>query len=726
MPTLLDRGKLVGEGLEGYIPIEYIIEWFRQRITKTGKANRVLVLKSETASGKSTVLPAFLYNARLAGETTRGMIVTQPRVITAIENVNEIKLWNKQYTSRDIGHSTKYDKMRPSRRGILSATIGTLTTELSSSSDEQFLARYQYIIIDEAHERSIQLDLTLMALNNFLNRCGDRPDCPFVVLASATIDPEVFLRFFGVPETNFIWCRGAPQPIDEQWGYMGDHTSTNYIKTAADIVAKITESDDSSKDSDILIFVPGAPETKLLRDLLEKLRIGVVRKDVNAAFDIIALERTVVNKYGADRQRLTMPLSEIKVTVHGVAYSPRRRVILATNVAETGLTLHGLKYVIDSGFAREVEYIPTVNASGLLTRPAPQSRVWQRRGRAGRNAPGVFYPTYPKHIYDKLPVQQLPDIITNSCIDGVIMALIAEQFRGHDDPTTTPIDITSVQLVEYPMAESISAAFHVLSECGFVKSQNGKDVYLTQLGKIAMRLSEIPLDHVRAIIAGYYWDIQPYDLIVGSAYVQKYTMKMNKVNWCAVYAAAGVTDGNPADCFRLRLLIGDSMVDGIVLYKALRAVGETGQSISLWCAENGIDYGAVGPFSELIDNMVEMFILARMRVFTDVKPILDDLTPDTISRFKHCVYDGFSHNLIVPDTAPRKYRQVGWSRRQVQIPPVLAENGAHIAANEAFGVKLVSLPKRVVCYRFNVSSDENTGSIAITAPHISVMDSFVA
>lgn len=718
LPTLLKRGSLVGDGLEAIVPIEYIVNWFRERVTKRGIVNRVLILKSETASGKSTVLPSHLYNAHI-GSLTRGMIVTQPRVITAIENVTEIRKHNKGYTGRDIGYSTKNDKLRPqTRHGILSATIGTLTAELDSSTDDQIIAKYQYIIIDEAHERSIQLDLTLIALYNLLRRCELRDDCPFVVLASATLDQDVFLRFFDVPEsTNFIWCRGASQPIEEKWDWLGDHTTPNYIQSAADIIAHISATDVEAK-SDVIVFLPGAAEMTVLRKLLEPLLVGIVRKDADAAFDVITLERVAVTNYTSDNRRLLIPIDDIRVTVEGKSYRPRRRVILATNVAETGLTLGDLKYVIDSGYAREVEYLPLLNASGLLTKPAPQSRIWQRRGRAGRNAPGVFYPLYPRHIYDRLQRVQYPDIVTQSCVDNVIMKLAAEQYKGGVDPASEPFEPGAVHAVQLPMAESIGAAMHILAQTGLMRGR-----YLTGLGAAAMTMAALPPDHVRCTFAGYYWGISPHDLIVGLAYIRTYTMGVDAIDWCAVWHTAGIVSGGPAECYKMRLLIADSIVDGLALYRALERVSAAGRSVSAWCSECDIDWTQMSAFIDAVDAAIELQVLGGWRVWTGVPSVLDDLTADTVARLKHCVYDGFSHNLCVVEDG-RKYRQAGWAKMPVKIPPILAEKDAYARAGEELGVRLSVLPKYVIMFRFVVASNKN--GIALTGTHASVLDGYVS
>lgn len=716
MPTLNVRGKLVGEGLEDKIPIEYIIDWFRERITRRGIVNRVLVLKSETASGKSTVIPPRLWKAKL-GDPKRGMIVTQPRIVTTIENVKQIRKWNADLTSKDIGHSTKYDKMRPAKYGILSATIGTLTTELATSTDEQIISKYQYIMIDEAHERSIALDMTLMALRNFLLRCETRDDCPFVILGSATFDETVYLSFFGVPrETNFIWCAGATEPIDERWGYMGTHTSPDYIKTATSIISDISQNDDETR-SDVLVFMPGGAEISELRDSLEAINVGLARKKPRAVFDLLTLESKQVNTYSREHQRLFAKLADLRVTVEGKEYTPLRRVVLSTNVAETGLTLDDLKYVIDTGYSREVEYNAAVNAAGLLTRPAPRSRIRQRRGRVGRNAPGVFYPMYPEYIHERLLFVQYPDIITSSCFDEVVMKVAAEQYRDGGD-ITAPFDPSLVRLVDMPPAESMRAAIWTLHKIGMMY-----DGRFTRLGQIAMQLRDIPPDHVRVILACYYWGVNPADMIVALAYARSFPKGGAKINWCAVYGAA-LVDGVPLvqganACQALRLLMCDNFIDGIVLYNALRYIKPSNY------IKYGIELDAVAAFTELVDDMIGMVTLAGLRAYTG-EPFLRGLGPDSVARFKHALYDGFYHNLVVIEGELRRYRQVWWSRERVSVPEILAEKADDSTANATKKMSVTILPKYLICHRFEIKYNKHKYVHVLKAPIVSVLDGYLS
>ena len=263
LPTLLIKGNLFSDDpeerkrLSDYVPIDYIVDWFKQRINKPGIENRVLTLLSETASGKSTTLAPYLYKNFVMGKNgAPGILQTQPRIITAIGVVKQILPYNPFLRlEKNIGWSTGYNKLRPREvNGILSATIGTLAQILKSNTDEEIMKRYKFILIDETHERDLQTDMTLYMLKNLLMRTKDNVNSPFVVLMSATFDPVSILNYYGVKkETNFIWCMGQSHPINEVWDWNNGHTVSDYCKSAADVVQLILDEnpDDDPSQADL-------------------------------------------------------------------------------------------------------------------------------------------------------------------------------------------------------------------------------------------------------------------------------------------------------------------------------------------------------------------------------------------------------------------------------------------------------------------------------------------
>jgi HrpA-like helicases len=261
-PPLLTRGFLappipdqaLKDELDKYIPIEYIIKWFRDRLRKTGVENRVVIIKSKTASGKSTIIPPRIFTDLVDNKERAGIICTQPKILTAIENVKDIIFRNPK-TMRlgvNIGWLTQNNKLRPVNLALTSATIGTLTQQLISMTDEELMKTYKYILIDETHERDLQTDMTIYMLKNFVKRNKDNEKCPFVVLMSATFDPEPFLKYFSLSiETNYIECEGFGYEKIQMWDWNEGRTVSDYGMAAADIIYKIVKEGRESRN-DIL------------------------------------------------------------------------------------------------------------------------------------------------------------------------------------------------------------------------------------------------------------------------------------------------------------------------------------------------------------------------------------------------------------------------------------------------------------------------------------------
>ena len=223
-PTLLVAGNLVPvdkkEDLSNIVPIDYIIEWFKQRVNKTGIGNRVLILKSDTGSGKSTVFPAHLYKW-LSGVNPRAKIaVSQPRVLTAISIVREELIGTGYYPYLKLGENIGW-KTGSSRKtvdfGLTYMTVDSLAMQLRTRTDEQIMENYQVIVMDEVHELGLGLTYVMYMLKNFLLRNKDNPKLPFVVATSATFDVDKYMRYFNVNFTSVIQVTGSTYPKHEHF-----------------------------------------------------------------------------------------------------------------------------------------------------------------------------------------------------------------------------------------------------------------------------------------------------------------------------------------------------------------------------------------------------------------------------------------------------------------------------------------------------------------------------
>lgn len=757
MPTLKIKGNLrapdgdpeLQKALNEYIPYEYILEWFRAHMSRTGLANRVLILKSETASGKSTMFPPELYNALVRGGA-RGMICTQPRVITATENVNEIL---KHYSKilrlgETIGWSTKFNKLRPTKVGLLSATIGTLQQQLRVLTDAEVISKYKFILIDETHERDLQTDMTIYSLKNLLLRNKDNLECPFVVLMSATFDPTRFLAYFSLTlRDNFIWCGGAPNKIDEMWDWNGGRTVNNYPQAAANVVELIVNAapDDPTPRADILIFLPGKGEFKETRKYLDPLNEKLAAKDLQMS--ILELDSDAQRSDNIDfRRAIVVPTDQHVIEINGKKMTPKRRCILTTNVAETGLTLDNLKYVIDAGYNRETEFNPVLGIRSLITKPAPQSRIRQRRGRSGRKFPGVFYPLYPKYIHEKMPPQQYPQILIED-ISPIALDMVYEQLRSKVTAGLPPVfSVADIDMIDVPTPDSLITIVDKLYALGFispsappmsreftVEEMDGAEaagrVYgLTPLGAAARQIS-LPPESARMILAGYFWGCSIMDLVTIAAYltleprvlVNRTEDPFAKISLADVYSLGIPGNHTAAELHSIWALISDEFIGGLVLFNAIKSVlvgVDRLTGLARWCREGNISYRACLDFLRVRDDIIDQMLTAGFELFTGEAAALSVSANlvDTITRLKHCIYDGYRCNVMVRD---------GEKYRTLRTLETLAVNAPKLSTPiTKSGPKI--LHDTYVYQDLSIKLDEKTGAYNVLPGRVSAMTGFVS
>jgi hypothetical protein len=671
----------------------------------------------------------------------------------------------------DIGWSTKYNKLIPTEVGLLSATIGTLTQQLKVMTDDEIMAKYGFILIDETHERDIQTDMAIYMLKNLLLRQQNNTKCPFVVLMSATFDPEVFLKYFNLTLLeNYIYCKGEAEGFDEIWDWNDGRIINDMARGAATVIEKIiTENpNDDILKADILVFLPGQKEFSELSRYLEILNEKLAAKDLQ--FSPLQIEGEAVKSRNLDYQRImSIPTSEHTVRIKGKNYTPRRRVISTTNVAETGLTLNNLKYVIDAGFNREVEYNPVLNISGLITKPAPRSRITQRMGRAGRKFRGVFYPLYPKYIHEKLPAQQLPQILTSD-VSGDFLGIVTEQLKvkytsnAHDLQFLT----TDIDMVDPPSADMLSACLEKFYTLGLVspmapmynpdisvllsnpqivaKAANRvteQQFYdyrfgLTKLGAVANLMTGIKIESVRMILSGYYWNCSILDLITIAAYLAIDVrglgiMVDNKPvdpDWRSVYRygmPSHLVKGGLLQKFRLLVL--DEFIHGAVLFNALRhainSATNVFRDVPKWCEQHQLNYSLCMTFLRQREEYIELAMNVGLDV-TSSTPWSIYRTPEafmsTITRLKYCIYDGYRNNMLIKTDGV--YKTLNGTT--VSSPAIFTAD-EHKLVQSSINLKIEAMPTVVLYHELTLKDDRvKTGMYSIRCGRVSVMDGYIS
>jgi ATP-dependent helicase HrpA len=424
-----------------------------EAITAAIQENPVLILAGETGSGKTTQIPKMCL---AAGRGAAGRIAcTQPRRVAALSVSRRVAEEMGATWGREVGCKVRFsDRTTPATR-IKFLTDGML---LAEAQGDPLLRDYDTIIVDEAHERSLNIDFLLGHLRQILPR---RPDLK-VIVTSATIDTAAFSAAFGGAPVLTVEGRAYPveviyQPLDAG-GSDADPASTDpaekaeavhYIDGAVEAVGRILA---ESATGDILVFLPSERDVREVRELLESVGRGC---------ELVPLFGRLSN---AEQQRVFAP-------------TQRRKIVISTNIAETSLTIPGIRFVVDSGLARVSRYAPQSRTRRLPIEPISQSSADQRKGRCGRVAAGVCIRLYAEADYGARPRYSQPEI-QRANLAEVILRLKSFAFGEVEDfPFLSP-----------PAPKAIRAGYGLLEELGALEAPGRP---LTAIGR---ELARLPVD----------------------------------------------------------------------------------------------------------------------------------------------------------------------------------------------------------------------------------------
>ncbi len=423
-------------------PPELPITSRKDDIVAAIREHQVVVIAGETGSGKTTQIPKMCLEAGLGIEAKIGC--TQPRRVAALSISRRIADELNVAWGREVGCTIRFDDRSSAQTYIKMLTDGILLAETQGDPD---LAEYNAIILDEAHERSLNIDFLLGHLKGLLAR---RMDLKLVV-TSATIDTQAFSRHFG--NAPIIEVSGRLYPVEVKYQPL-DATSeeegeVSYVDAAVQAAERILY---ETHSGDLLIFMPGERDIRETSDQLEGRFAG---------------EAEIIPLFGrlsaGDQQRVFAP-------------SARRKVVVATNIAETSLTIPGIRYVIDAGLARISRYNPRTRTKRLPIEAVSQSSANQRKGRAGRVQAGVCIRLYAEEDFNARPLFTQPEI-QRANLAEVILRMKAFQLG----------DIETFPFVQPPTPAAIANGYALLQELGALDEQRA----LTRLGD---DLARLPID----------------------------------------------------------------------------------------------------------------------------------------------------------------------------------------------------------------------------------------
>jgi ATP-dependent helicase HrpA len=426
-------------------PAELPVSQRREDILAALRAHQVVIVAGETGSGKTTQLPKMCLEA---GFGERGVVgCTQPRRVAAMSISRRVAEELQVTWGREVGCKMRFNDDTGRETVLKFMTDGILLAEIQS---DPLLRRYSAIILDEAHERSLNIDFLLGYLKGLLPRRRDLK----LIITSATIDTGAFSEAFG--GAPIIEVSGRLFPVEVRYApvesFSGEHEDDiGFIEAAA---RAVEEALIESTDGDILVFLPTERDIRDARDLLEG--------GLGSGYEVLPLYGRMA---GTEQQRVFAP-------------GGKRRIILATNIAETSLTLPRIRYVIDAGLVRMSRYVPRTRTKRLPIEGISQSSANQRAGRAGRVRDGVCIRLYSEEEFSKRPPFTQPEI-QRANLAEVILRMKAFRLG----------DMATFPFLNPPVPAAIRAGYSLLHELGAIDETEE----LTPLGRDLARLPVDPL-----------------------------------------------------------------------------------------------------------------------------------------------------------------------------------------------------------------------------------------
>ena len=429
--------------------------------------HQVVVVAGETGSGKTTQLPKICLEL---GRGIRGAIAhTQPRRLAARTVAQRIADELDVGLGDAVGYAVRFNDKTSESTLVRLVTDGLLLAEVQH---DRLLRRYDTIIIDEAHERSLNIDFLLGYLHQLLPK---RPDLKLII-TSATIDPGQFATHFG--DAPIVEVSGRTYPVAVR--YKPDAPEQDQPDAIGDAVDELLG---ESREGDILVFLSGERE---IRDTADALR---GRLNHHNDLEILPLFARLSN---AEQQKVFQP-------------HRKRRVVLATNVAETSLTVPGIKYVVDPGFARMSRYSARLKVQRLPIEPISQASADQRKGRSGRTSDGICIRLYAEEDFLERPRFTDPEILRTNLASVILQMAALDLGAVSDFPFLDP-----------PDARQVRDGVNLLHELGALDPAAPVGKRLTPIGR---KLARLPVDPrmARMILAADRLDCVEEVIVIAAA-----------------------------------------------------------------------------------------------------------------------------------------------------------------------------------------------------------------
>ncbi|RCH85400.1 DEAH-box ATP-dependent RNA helicase prp43 [Rhizopus azygosporus] len=427
----------------------------RQEFLDMVHKNQFVVLVGETGSGKTTQIPQFLAYDELPHLKGKMIACTQPRRVAAMSVAQRVADEMDVKLGEEVGYSIRFEDNTSPSTFLKYMTDGMLLREAMS---DPLLSRYSAVILDEAHERTLNTDILMGLLKEV---CKKRKDLQVVVM-SATLDAGKFQKYFD--DAPLLSVPGRTFPVEI---YYTPEPERDYLEAAIRTVLQIHLSE---PEGDILVFLTGEEEIETACSKIRAEGDELIRSQGAGPLKVVPLYSSLPPR----AQQLIFESAPAPRTPGG---APGRKIVVSTNIAETSLTIDGIVYVIDPGFAKQKVYNPRIRVESLLVSPISKASAQQRAGRAGRTRPGKAFRLYTEAAFNQELIEQTYPEILRSNLGNVVLQL---KKLGIDD-------LVHFDFMDPPAPETLMRALELLNYLGALDD----DGELTPTGEL---MSAFPLD----------------------------------------------------------------------------------------------------------------------------------------------------------------------------------------------------------------------------------------
>lgn len=747
IPTLLLPGFIVPpkgmnktekELLKNMTGIDYLMNSISDRIGLSrdtfGKikpktiGSKVYILKSGTGSGKSSAMPPEFYT-RFQQRTMKNIVVTQPRVLTAKSIAEEIPInYPNMKLDVNVGFSTGVIKRSISEKGITYMTTGTLLQQILISTYEDFVKKYSLIVIDEVHVRDINVDMLLYQIKKILKLYWDKPNCPIVIIMSATFNQINFINYFDVPDNNNMEFLGSTFPIECNFPKYDIPNYIEYIiNKSIDIHTKNNlDIEEKLLFRDILIFLQGASQVNKIIYALHVFNSNLLKSstksdDLICYIAPITLTSKTFVKSDIEYQNLFSDIDTIMIPIYNLDDSgkldmniiqkwvvPTRRIIVATNVAETGITIKTLKYCIDSGFVNQSEFNPVFGVNSLFNKNINKGMALQRKGRVGRKSNGNWFPCYTEKTYNNLSDIQYADILKSDItiqLLGIITTETESVFVKTDTMSIDELDqrehffvtnaitdpdyyllthvkkfnLSNTDLFEFPSSSSLVYSLEKLYALGFIDSQYNPTI----LGMYSKGFTRLSIENIKMILSGYAHGSNIMDLITIAAFLSIGTHNIYTKKYTHMNVLKPKISDNEYE-FYYKSVIGCQFIEFVLIWNKYseflndmvlknRKKSNKNNKFSIsniikWCDDNNLNYSGLISISNTRDEILVSMIDLGFNPYYNglgltngkynlLKIIKNDLNEGIceIKKLKKCLIDSYRLNLMIWDNVSKSY-----------------------------------------------------------------------